>query len=69
MAILSAMVLSLSTFYPESLDVKNQDEQEVDHRAPAGQVPTIAAFTYKKSIGQPFVYPQNDLSYCANFLQ
>ncbi len=33
------------------------------------KLPTIAAYSYKKSIGQPFIYPQNDLSYCENFLQ
>jgi citrate synthase len=68
MAILSAMVLSLSSFYPEALDVKNKAEQERTIARLVSKMRTIAAFSYKKSIGQPFVYPKNSLSYCANFL-
>jgi citrate synthase len=68
MAILSAMVLSLSSFYPQALDVKNKDEQEATIARLLSKMRTIAAFSYKKSIGQPFVYPKNNLSYCANFL-
>jgi citrate synthase len=68
MAILSAMVLSLSSFYPQALDVKNKDEQEATIARLLSKMRTIAAFSYKKSIGQPFVYPKNTLSYCANFL-
>ena len=68
MAILSAMVLSLSSFYPEALDVKNKVEQEATIARLLSKMRTIAAFSYKKSIGQPFVYPKNNLSYCANFL-
>jgi citrate synthase len=68
MAILSAMVLSLSSFYPQALNVKNKDEQEATIARLMSKMRTIAAFSYKKSIGQPFVYPKNTLSYCANFL-
>jgi citrate synthase len=68
MAILSAMVLSLSSFYPQALDVKNKQEQETTIARLLSKMRTIAAFSYKKSIGQPFVYPKNNLSYCANFL-
>ena len=68
MAILSAMVLSLSSFYPEALDVKNTDEQEATIARLVSKMRTIAAFSFKKSIGHPFVYPKNSLSYCANFL-
>jgi citrate synthase len=68
MAILSAMVLSLSSFYPQALDVKNHEEQEATIARLVSKMRTIAAFSYKKSIGQPFVYPRNNLSYCANFL-
>ena len=68
MAILSAMVLSLSSFYPQALDVKNKDEQEATIARLLSKMRTIAAYSYKKSIGQPFVYPKNTLSYCANFL-
>jgi len=68
MAILSAMVLSLSSFYPQALDVKNREETEATIARLMSKMRTIAAYSYKKSIGQPFVYPKNNLSYCANFL-
>ena len=68
MAILSAMVSSLSSYYPEALDVDNTEFMDLTITRLLSKVRTIAAYTYKKSIGQPFVYPQNSLSYCANFL-
>jgi citrate synthase len=68
MAILSAMVCSLSSFYPDAIDVRNADLIDMTIARLLAKVRTIAAFSYKKSIGQPFVYPQNSLSYCANFL-
>jgi citrate synthase len=68
MAILSAMVCSLSSFYPEALDVRNTEALDMTIARMLSKTRTIAAFSYKKSIGQPFVYPQNSLSYCANFL-
>jgi len=68
MAILSSMVCSLSSFYPEALDAKNTEQLDITIARVLSKVRTIAAFSYKKSIGQPFIYPQNHLSYCANFL-
>jgi citrate synthase len=68
MAILSAMVCSLSSFYPEAINVDNTEQLDITIARLLSKVRTIAAFSYKKSIGQPFVYPQNSLSYCANFL-
>jgi citrate synthase len=68
MAILSSMVCSLSSFYPEAIDVNNRELIDITIARLLAKVRTIAAFSYKKSIGQPFVYPQNSLSYCANFL-
>ena len=68
MAILSAMVNSLSTFYPESQDALNPEERERTIVRLLSKLRTIAAFAYKKLQGQPFVYPQNHLSYCGNFL-
>ncbi len=65
MTMLSAMVASLSAYYPET--GKNEDFDTNIIRLIA-KVPTIAAYSYKKSIGQPFVYPQNHLGYSANFL-
>ena len=64
MAILSAMVASLSTYYPESED----EDMDVNIVRLIAKVRTIAAYAYKKSIGQPIMYPRNDLAYCANFL-
>ncbi len=69
MAILSAAVSALSTFYQDSLDPADPRQVEISIHRLLAKLPTIAAYSYKKSAGQPFVYPQNDLSYTANFLQ
>ncbi len=68
MAILSAMVCSLSSYYPEAIDPIDSDEVELTVCRLLSKVRTIAAYSFKKSVGQPFVYPNNSLSYCANFL-
>jgi len=71
MAILSAMVVSLSTFYPELSQHRPDEPEEAINIAATrlmSKLRTIAAFSYKKSIGEPFVYPRHDLKYCANFL-
>ncbi len=68
MAVLSAMVCSLSSYYPDAIDVDNKDLTDITIARLLAKVRTIAAFAYKKSIGQPFVYPKNSLKYCANFL-
>jgi citrate synthase len=68
MAILSAMVCSLSSFYPEALKVDNPERNEATITHLLAKMRTIAAYSYKKSVGEPFVYPQDHLSYCANFL-
>ncbi len=65
MAILSSMVASLSTYYP---DVRNDADIDLNIVRLLAKAKTIAAFTHKKSIGQPFVYPRNDLTYTQNFL-
>ncbi len=65
MAILSAMIASLSAYYPESSRAEDRDLNIVRLLSKAK---TIAAFSYKKSVGQPFIYPRNDLSYTQNFL-
>jgi citrate synthase len=66
MAILSAMVCSLSAYYPESLNPF--ENMEMQSTRLLSKLRTIAAFSYKKSIGRPIMYPLNNLSYCANFL-
>jgi citrate synthase len=68
MAVLAAMIVSLGTYYPDALDVENKDQLDITIGRLISKVRTIAAFAYKKSIGQPFVYPKNSLKYCGNFL-
>jgi citrate synthase len=68
MAILSSVVGALSTFYQDSLDVNDPDEVEISVYRLLAKLPTIAAYSYKKSMGQPFMYPLNSLNYCENFL-
>ena len=68
MAVLSSMVCSLSTYYPEDHDINDRDKMDVTIARLISKVRTIAAYAYKKSIGQPFIYPRNDLRYCANFM-
>jgi citrate synthase len=69
MAILSSVVSALSTFYQDSLDPSDPRQVEISIHRLLAKLPTISAYSYKKSVGQPFIYPQNDLSYCQNFLQ
>ncbi|MCH7664325.1 MAG: citrate synthase [Acidobacteria bacterium] len=64
MVILSSMVASLSTYYPPTTD----ETLDLNILRLLAKAKTIAAFSYKKSIGQPFIYPRNDLSYTKNFL-
>ena len=67
MAVLSAMVVSLGTFYPE-LEMSAGEEIDITVTRLLSKLRTIAAFSYKKSVGEPYVYPRHDLSYCSNFL-
>ncbi len=69
MATLSSVVGALSTFYQDSLDPHDPKQVEISVHRLMAKLPTIAACSFKKSIGQPFMYPQNDLTYCENFLQ
>ena len=66
MAVLSAMVTSLSAYYPDCLDRAAPMDLHITRLL--SKVRTIAASSYKKSIGQPLIYPKNSLNYCANFL-
>ncbi|WP_372835179.1 citrate synthase [Pontibacterium sp.] len=68
MAIMVACVGALSAFYHDSLDIDNAHHREVCAYRLVAKMPTIAAMCYKYSIGQPFQYPRNDLSYAENFL-
>ena len=69
MAILSSVVSAMSTFYQDALDPHDPEQVEVSIHRLLAKLPTIAAFSHKKSLGQPFIYPNNDASYCENFLQ
>ncbi len=69
MAVLSSAVSALSTFYQDSLDPFDEEHVEISTIRLLAKVPTIAAYAFKKSIGQPFLYPDNSLEYTANFLR
>ncbi len=68
MAVLIGVVGAMSAFYHDSLDINDAREREIASHRLIAKMPTIAAMAYKYSIGQPFVYPRNDLSYAENFL-
>ncbi|MGI9431360.1 MAG: citrate synthase, partial [Myxococcota bacterium] len=68
MAALAAAIGSLSTFYPDSLDPRNDRQVEISVHRLIAKIPTMAAYAYKHSIGQPFMYPRNELSYVGNLL-
>ena len=69
MAVLSSAVSALSTFYQDSLDPFDPEHVEISTARLMAKLPTIAAYAFKKSIGQPFLYPDNRLDYAANFLR
>ena len=69
MGILASAVAALSTFYEGSEDPSDHDDVEISTIRLLAKMPTIAAFAYKKSIGQPFIYPDNSLDYEQNFLR
>ena len=68
MAIMVGVVGALSAFYHDTMDLTDQYEREVVAHRLIAKMPTIAAMCYKYSIGQPFMYPRNDLGYAENFL-
>ncbi|MPZ27007.1 MAG: citrate synthase [Micromonosporaceae bacterium] len=69
MAVLSSAVSALSTFYQDSLDPFDAEHVEASTFRLLAKVPTIASYAYKKSIGQPMLYPDNSLDYVGNFLR
>ncbi|MFT4918934.1 MAG: citrate synthase [Zhongshania aliphaticivorans] len=68
MAIMCGVVGALSAFYHDSLDITDEKHREISAIRLIAKMPTLAAMTYKYTIGQPFMYPQNHLSYSENFL-
>ena len=69
MAIMVGTVGALSAFYHDSTDINDQNQRMIASHRMIAKMPTIAAMAYKYSIGQPFIYPRNDLDYSSNFLQ
>jgi len=69
MATMVGVVGAMSAFYHDSLDINDPDQREIASVRMIAKLPTIAAMAYKYSIGQPFVYPRNDLDYASNFLR
>ncbi|MFL5288830.1 MAG: citrate synthase, partial [Rhodopila sp.] len=68
MAVMCGVVGALSAFYHDSLDVHNPESRRISAFRLIAKVPTIAAWAHKYAVGQPFVYPRNDLTYAENFL-
>ena len=68
MAMVSAVVASMSAFYYDSMDIHNPRHREIFSHRIIAKLPTIAAAAHKHALGQPFIYPRNDLDYCANML-
>jgi citrate synthase len=69
MSVMVASVGALAAFYHDSTDIGDPWQREVASIRMIAKMPTLAAMAYKYAIGQPFVYPKNDLDYCANFLR
>ena len=69
MAIMVGVVGALSAFYHDSTDINDPEQRQTASYRMIAKMPTIAAMAYKYSIGQPFIYPRNDLDYTSNFLQ
>jgi len=69
MPVLSSAVSALSTFYEDSLDPLDPEQVEISTVRLLAKLPTIAAYAYKKSIGQPYIYPDNSLPYVHNYLR
>ncbi len=68
MAVMTGVAGALSAFYHDSTDIRDPKQREIAGHRMIAKMPTIAAMAYKYSLGQPFIYPRNDLDYAANFL-
>jgi citrate synthase len=68
MAMVSAVIASMSAFYHDTMDIYNPRHREIFAHRIIAKIPTIAAAAHKHSLGQPFIYPQNNLDYCSNLL-
>ena len=68
MGMLLGVVGALSTFYPDANDIKDPDNRHIQTIRLIAKMPTLAAFAFRHNMGQPYVYPDNDLAYSGNFL-
>ena len=68
MAMMAGVVASLSAFYHDTTNINDPEHRKIFSRRMIAKIPTIAAAAYKRSAGQPFMYPQNNLDYCSNLL-
>jgi citrate synthase len=69
MAVMTGLVGALSAFYHDSTDVRNAKHREISAHRLIAKMPTLVSMAYKYGVGQPFIYPQNNLSYTANFMR
>jgi citrate synthase len=69
MAVLTGLVGALSAFYPDSMNLHDAHQRDISAIRLIAKMPTLVSMAYKYSVGQPYVYPQNDLSYPANFMR
>jgi citrate synthase len=68
MGMLISTIAALSTFYPDAKDIFSKESRQKQTYRLIGKMPTVAAFAYRHCLGMPFAYPDNELSYCGNFL-
>jgi citrate synthase len=69
MAVLTGLVGAMSAFYPDSINLDDAHQRDISAHRLIAKMPTLVAMAYKYSVGQPYVYPRNDLSYAANFMR
>ncbi len=69
MAVLTGLIGAMSAFYPDSINLHDVEQRDISAIRLIAKIPTLVAMAYKYSVGQPFVYPRNELSYAANFMR
>ena len=69
MAVMTGLVGALSAFYPDSINLHDAKQRDISAVRLIAKMPTLVAMAYKYSVGQPYMYPRNDLSYAANFMR
>ncbi|MCS6944812.1 MAG: citrate/2-methylcitrate synthase, partial [Sutterellaceae bacterium] len=69
MAVLTGLVGAMSAFYPDSMNLWDAEQRRISAIRLIAKMPTLVAMSYKYNVGQPYIYPRNDLSYTANFMR